>query len=94
MTCFVGQEREVRAREREREKNEREREREREERERGKKAFAYLKTVVMLKQPWHLTSMKNEFGDWTKRLSLCCFFSKDAGGFKRSMSLCKTMMFL
>ena len=37
MTCFVGQEREVRAREREREKNEREREREREERERERK---------------------------------------------------------
>lgn len=23
------------------------------------------KTVVMEKQPWHLTSMKNELGDWT-----------------------------
>ena len=26
----------------------------------------WLKTVVMLKQPWHLTSMKNELGDCTK----------------------------
>ena len=29
------------------------------------------KTVVMLKQPWHLTSMKNEFGDCTNRFNLC-----------------------
>ena len=47
------------------------------------------KTVVMLKQPGHLTSMKNEFGDCTKRLSLCFRFSSDAEGWRRS----RTMVF-
>ena len=47
------------------------------------------KTVVMLKQPGHLTSMKNEFGDCTKRLSLCFRFSSDADGWMRS----RTMVF-
>ena len=47
------------------------------------------KTVVMLKQPGHLTSMKNEFGDCTKRLSLCFRFSSLAEGWRRS----RTMVF-
>ena len=47
------------------------------------------KTVVMLKQPGHLTSMKNEFGDWTRRLSLCFRFSSLAEGWRRS----RTMVF-
>ena len=47
------------------------------------------KTVVMLKQPGHLTSMKNEFGDWTRRLSLCFRFSSLADGWRRS----RTMVF-
>ena len=47
------------------------------------------KTVVMLKQPGHLTSMKNEFGDCTKRLSLCFRFSSLADGWRRS----RTMVF-
>ncbi len=50
---------------------------------------AWLKTVVMLKQPGHLTSMKNEFGDWTRRLSLCFRFSSLAEGWRRS----RTMVF-
>jgi len=47
------------------------------------------KTVVMLKQPGHLTSMKNELGDCTKRLSLCFRFSSLAEGWRRS----RTMVF-
>lgn len=31
-----------------------------------------------------MTSMKYEFGDCTRRLSLCCFFSNSAEGFRRS----------
>ncbi len=45
------------------------------------------KTVVMLKQPGHLTSMKNEFGDWTRRLSLCFRFSSLAEGWRRSRTM-------
>ena len=33
------------------------------------------KTVVIAKQPWHLTSMKKLFGDCTSRFSLCFRFS-------------------
>lgn len=44
----------------------------------------------MLKQPWHLTSMKNELGDCTSRLSLCFCFSSSTGGCSRSMSLART----
>ena len=47
------------------------------------------KTVVMLKQPGHLTSMKNELGDCTRRLSLCFRFSSLADGWRRS----RTMVF-
>ena len=38
------------------------------------------KTVVIWKQPGHLTSMKKELGDWTRRLSLCWRASYSAGG--------------
>ena len=44
------------------------------------------KTVVMLKQPGHLTSMKNELGDCTKRFSLCLRCSSSRGGCSRSTS--------
>lgn len=50
------------------------------------------KMVVMVKQPWHLTSMKNELGDCTRRLSLCFCCSSALGGFSRSMSLCRTIL--
>lgn len=39
------------------------------------------------KQPWHLTSMKKEFGDCTSRFVLCFCFSSSAGGCSRSMSV-------
>jgi hypothetical protein len=42
------------------------------------------------KQPWHLTSMKNELGLCTSRFSLWDRFSSSAGGCKRSMSECNT----
>ena len=45
------------------------------------------KTVVMLKQPGHLTSMKKELGDCTKRLSLCFRFSSEADGWRRSRTM-------
>ena len=45
------------------------------------------KTVVMLKQPGHLTSMKKELGDCTKRLSLCFRFSSLAEGWRRSRTM-------
>ena len=45
------------------------------------------KTVVMLKQPGHLTSMKKELGDCTKRLSLCFRFSSEAEGWRRSRTM-------
>ena len=44
------------------------------------------KTVVMLKQPGHLTSMKKELGDWTSRLSLWRRCSSSLGGCSRSTS--------
>ena len=47
------------------------------------------KTVVMLKQPGHFTSMKKELGDCTNRLSLCFRFSSEAEGWRRS----RTMVF-
>merc|ERR1712087_140792 len=40
----------------------------------------------MLKQPGHLTSMKNEFGLCTRRLSLCRRCSSSLGGCSKSMS--------
>ena len=43
-------------------------------------------TVVMLKQPGHLTSMKKELGDCTSRLSLCRRCSSSLGGCSRSTS--------
>lgn len=52
--------------------------------------WEWLNTVVMLKHPWHLTSMKKELGDWTRRFNLCFFFSSSAGGCSKSMSLERT----
>ena len=52
------------------------------------------KTVVMLKQPGHLTSMKNEFGDWTRRLSLCFRFSSLAEGWRRSRTMVSVVALL
>lgn len=46
----------------------------------------WLNTVVIEKQPWHFTSMKYEFGDSTRRLSLWLRFSYSAVGCKRSIS--------
>ena len=40
----------------------------------------------MLKHPGHFTSMKNEFGLCTRRLSLCFFFSSEAEGWRRSFT--------
>lgn len=34
--------------------------------------------------------MKNELGDWTRRLSLCFLFSSSAGGFSKSISFWRT----
>lgn len=45
---------------------------------------AWLNTVVMLKQPGHRTSMKYEFGDCTRRFSLCLRASSAAVGKSRS----------
>lgn len=44
----------------------------------------------MLKHPWHLTSMKYELGDCTKRLSLCLRFSSSGEGLSRSISHART----
>lgn len=44
------------------------------------------KDTHIWKQPWHLTSMKKEFGDWTNLLSLCFCFCSSAGGCNRSIS--------
>jgi len=54
--------------------------------------WEWLNTVVMLKQPWHLTSMKKELGDWTRRFFLCLSFSSSAGGLSRSMSFWSTIL--
>ena len=48
--------------------------------------WEWLNTVVMLKQPWHFTSMKKELGLCTRRLSLCLRASSAAGGCRRSTS--------
>ena len=47
---------------------------------------ALEKTVVIVRQPEHLTSMKYEFGDWTTRLSLLIRDCWDFGGYARSKS--------
>ena len=44
----------------------------------------------MVKQPWHLTSMKYELGEATRRCCLCLRFSSSAGGLSRSMSHAST----
>jgi hypothetical protein len=46
--------------------------------------WAWLNTVVMLKQPGHLTSMKYELGACTRRRSLCLEASSAAEGCRRS----------
>lgn len=46
--------------------------------------WACEKTVVMAKQPGHLTSMKNEFGLCTTRLSLCWRASTSGEGLIKS----------
>lgn len=46
--------------------------------------------TYMLKQPWHLTSMKYELGDCTKRFSLCLRFSTSGEGLRRSISHAST----
>mmetsp|Transcript_11687 Transcript_11687/g.38448 ORF Transcript_11687/g.38448 Transcript_11687/m.38448 type:complete len:104 (-) Transcript_11687:99-410(-) len=48
--------------------------------------WAWLKTVVMLKHPGHLTSMKKLFGDWTSRVNLCFRFSSALDGCSRSFT--------
>ncbi len=55
---------------------------------------AWLKTVVMLKQPGHFTSMKKELGDCTKRLSLCFRFSSEAEGWRRSRTMVSVVALL
>ena len=55
---------------------------------------AWLKTVVMLKQPGHFTSMKKELGDCTKRLSLCFRFSSLAEGWRRSRTMVSVVAWL
>lgn len=42
------------------------------------------KTVVMFKQPWHLTSMKKDLGCWTKVFNLCFWASEAGDGFNKS----------
>ena len=49
-------------------------------------AYGHEYTVVMLKQPGHFTSMKKEFGDCTRRFSLCLRCSSSRGGCSRSTS--------
>ena len=46
--------------------------------------WACEKTVVMVKQPGHLTSMKKDRGPGTRVLSLCFLASAAGEGFKRS----------
>lgn len=46
--------------------------------------WAWEKTVVMFKQPGHLTSMKKERGAWTKVFNLCCLASEAGFGFNKS----------
>lgn len=52
----------------------------------------WLNTVVMLKHPWHLTSMKKELGVCTSLLSLCFLFSSSAGGWSKSISFWSTIL--
>ena len=40
----------------------------------------------ILKQPGHLTSMKNEFGVCTRRFNLCFWASTDGSGCSKSVS--------
>merc|ERR1712183_923152 len=45
---------------------------------------AWLKTVLILKHPWHFTSMKKLFGDCTSRFFLWRAFSAAMLGWSRS----------
>ena len=45
-----------------------------------------MRTVLIVKQPGHFTSMKKELGDCTRRFSLCRRCSSSRGGCSRSMS--------
>ena len=56
----------------------------------GPADYCEAASTHMLKQPWHLTSMKKEFGDCTKRFSLCIFFSCSGVGLRRSISAWST----
>ena len=47
---------------------------------------AWLNTVVIFTQLGHLTSMKNELGLWTNRLSLHLRFSSSNDGFNKSLA--------
>lgn len=51
--------------------------------------WAWEKTVEILKQPGHLTSMKQELGCCTRRLSLHFFFSSAGEGCSKSFASSK-----
>lgn len=46
--------------------------------------WAWENTVVMFKQPGHLTSKKYDLGDWTKVFNLCFLASEAAVGCNKS----------
>lgn len=46
--------------------------------------WAWLKTVVILRHPWHLTSIKKDLGCWTKVFNLCCLASVAGDGCNKS----------
>jgi hypothetical protein len=46
--------------------------------------WACEKTVVMFKQPGHLTSMKKDLGPWTNCFNLCFLASEAAVGCNKS----------
>lgn len=52
--------------------------------------WEWEKTVVICKQPGHLTSMKKDLGPWTKVFNLCCWASE--AGFGCNKSWTKTML--
>lgn len=46
--------------------------------------WAWENTVVMFKQPWHLTSMKYDLGCWTRVFNLCLEASEAGLGCNKS----------
>lgn len=55
--------------------------------------WACEKTVVMAKQPGHLTSMKNELGFWTRRFSLWhCFCCSGEGLMRSTVRGCRVLV--